>query len=105
MQGTASRLSVHGVVLDRSTRQVTIAGTPVSLTVTEFELLATLMDNPGRVFSRENLLERLHGFGVDGVARTIDVHVRNLRAKIEPDPPNPTYVTTVYGVGYRFGID
>ena len=104
-QGTASRLSLRGVVLDRATRQVTIDGEAVSLTVTEFELLATLMEYPGRVFSRDDLLERLHGFGIDGVARTIDVHVRNLRSKIEPDPPNPTYVSTVYGIGYRFGSD
>lgn len=102
---TSSRHAVRGVVLDRATRQVMVGGSAVSLTTTEFELLATLIENPGRVFSRDSLLECLHGFDVDGVARTIDVHIRNLRSKIEPDPPKPVYITTVYGVGYRFAAD
>jgi DNA-binding response OmpR family regulator len=63
------------------------------------------MASPGRVFSRIQLLERLQGYGWEGVERTVDVHVRNLRAKIEPDPASPRYVETVFGVGYRFATD
>ena len=66
------------------------------------ELLAVLMSSPGRVYSRMDLLEELQGSSFEGVARTIDVHVRNLRTKIEPDPGEPTYIETVFGVGYRF---
>ena len=65
-------------------------------------LLATLMAAPGRVFSRMDLLNLLEGTTFEGVARTIDVHVRNLRTKIEPEPENPRYIETVFGVGYRF---
>ncbi|MCG8352836.1 MAG: response regulator transcription factor [Chloroflexales bacterium] len=92
---------VADIVLNRSTRSVTVAKQPVSLTPSEFELLATLMAAPGRVFSREILLERLQGNDYEGVERTIDVHIRNLRRKIEPDPSRPRYIETVFGVGYR----
>ena len=95
-------LRVADVVLDRSRRLVTAAGRKVHLTPTEFDLLAALMSAPGRVFSRSNLLERLQGIAFEGVERTIDVHIRNLRLKIEPDPGAPRYVETVFGVGYRF---
>ena len=64
-----------------------------------------MMADPGQVFSRANLLERLKGDAFENVERTVDVHVRNLRAKIEPDPANPQYVLTVFGVGYRFAKD
>ncbi|MDQ4077479.1 MAG: helix-turn-helix domain-containing protein, partial [Chloroflexota bacterium] len=77
-------------------------GNPVDLTPTEFELLATLMRAPGRAFSRWELLERLQGDVIEGVERTIDVHIRNLRAKLEEDSRHPRYIETVYGVGYRF---
>jgi DNA-binding response OmpR family regulator len=87
--------------LNRDTRSVTVGGQPVDLTPSEFELLATLLSAPGRVFSREVLLERLQGNDYEGVERTIDVHIRNLRKKIEPDPTQPRYVKTVFGVGYR----
>jgi two-component system, OmpR family, alkaline phosphatase synthesis response regulator PhoP len=93
------------LVLNRSTRSVTVGGQPVSLTPSEFELLATLMEWPGRVFSRELLLERLQGNDYDGVERTIDVHIRNLRKKIELDPARPRYIRTVFGVGYRVSAD
>ena len=69
---------------------------------TEFNLLAVLAQHPGQVFSRAQLLQRLHGVAFDGYERSIDAHVKNLRRKIEPDPGNPRYVETVYGVGYRF---
>lgn len=91
--------------LDRSTRQVQVGGRYVHLTPSEFELLATLMASPGRVFSRLDLLEKLTGTSFEGMARTIDVHIRNLRTKIEPDPSEPRYVETVFGVGYRFFRD
>lgn len=87
--------------LDRGTRRVEENGRPVALTPSEFTLLSVLMGSPGRVYSRTQLLEHLHDDAADGVERTIDVHIRNLRSKIEPDPSRPRYVETVFGVGYR----
>lgn len=95
-------LRVADISLDRSGRIVTVAGQPVDLTPSEFDLLATLMSAPGRVFSRLELLDRLQGTAYEGYERTIDVHIRNLRTKIEPDPSEPRYIETVYGAGYRF---
>ncbi len=93
--------TLGALALNRNTRSVTLNGHFVSLTPSEFELLATLLAAPGRVFPREVLLERLQGNDYEGVERTIDVHVRNLRKKIEPDPTQPRYVKTVFGIGYR----
>jgi DNA-binding response OmpR family regulator len=90
------------IVLDRSGRILTVAGQPVDLTPSEFDLLATMLAAPGRVFSRLELLERTQGAAYEGYERTIDVHIRNLRTKIEADPSNPRYIETVYGAGYRF---
>ena len=98
----AEVLRVADIVLDRSSHTVTVAGRPVDLTPTEFDLLAALMAEPRRVFSREQLLLHLQGPEGMGVIRTIDVHVRNLRTKIEADPGKPRYVETVFGIGYRF---
>ncbi|HEY69054.1 MAG TPA: response regulator transcription factor [Anaerolineae bacterium] len=98
-------LRVGDLSLDRSTRIVTVSERTVHLTPSEFDLLAILMATPGRVFSRLDLLERMQGHTFEGVARTIDVHVRNLRKKIEVQPSNPVYVETVFGVGYRFNPD
>jgi DNA-binding response OmpR family regulator len=95
-------LRVADIVLDRTTVTVTVAGQPVELTKSEFELLAAFMASPGQVFSRLDLLERTSGDAYEGYERTIDVHIRNLRTKIEPDPRHPIYVETVYGMGYRF---
>ncbi len=95
-------LQAADVQLDRSRHTVQAGGRLVSLTPSEFELLAILIAAPGRVFSRAQLLEKLQGFTAEGVERTIDVHIRNLRAKIESDPKHPRYVETVFGVGYRF---
>jgi DNA-binding response OmpR family regulator len=78
---------------------------PIDLTPTEFDLLATLMAHPGRAFSRMELLERLQGEAFAAYERTIDAHVKNLRAKIEADPSNPRYILTVFGVGYKFAKD
>jgi DNA-binding response OmpR family regulator len=95
-------LRVADITLDRTGRLVTVGHRHVDLTPSEFDLLATLMSAPGRAFSRSDLLERVQGTAFDGYERTIDVHIRNLRAKIEPDPRHPRYVETVFGVGYRF---
>jgi DNA-binding response OmpR family regulator len=95
-------LRAADIVLDRATVAVQVAGQPVELTKSEFELLAALMSAPGQVFSRLDLLDRVSGDAYEGYERTIDVHIRNLRTKIEPDPRHPKYVETVYGMGYRF---
>ena len=98
----AEVLRAAGIALDRGTRQVTVGEQTISLTPTEFDLLAILIAAPGRVFSRAELLEAIQGISVESMERSIDVHIRNLRTKIEPDPGNPRYVETVFGVGYRF---
>ncbi len=95
-------LRVADITLDRDARTVTVGERLVRLTPTEFELLATLMAAPGRVFSRAALLEAVQGVSVETMERAIDVHIRNLRTKIEPDPSNPRYIETIFGVGYRF---
>jgi len=89
------------LLVNRDAHRVMISGQVVTLTPSEFELLATLLESPGRVFSRELLLERLQGHDYEGIERTIDVHIRNLRKKIEPDPTQPRYIRTVFGIGYR----
>ncbi len=101
----AEVLRAADVVLDRGRRLVLVNDKTIMLTPSEFELLAALMAAPGRVFSRADLLRQLQGYALDGVERTIDVHVRNLRAKLEPDPRHPRYVETVFGVGYRFSSE
>lgn len=95
-------LRAADITLDRAGRVVLVGEVQIDLTPSEFDLLAALMAAPGRAFSRLELLDRLQGSAYEGYERTIDVHVRNLRAKIEPDDSNPRYVETVYGVGYRF---
>ena len=97
-------LRLGEISLDRGGRMLSVHGQPVDLTPSEFELLATLMAAPGRVFSRLEILDRLQGAAYEGYERTIDVHIRNLRTKIEPDPSNPRYIETVYGAGYRFAV-
>lgn len=99
--GISPVLRAGDLALDKNSRQVLVGENTVDLTPSEFDLLATLMSSPGRVFSRLELLDRLQGDAYEGYERTIDVHVRNLRTKIEADPRNPLYITTVYGVGYR----
>ena len=95
-------LRVADVVLDRGARIVKVGTQQVDLTPSEFEILSTLMASPGRAFSRLDLLENTAGDAYEGYERTIDVHIRNLRTKIEPDAGNPHYIQTVYGMGYRF---
>ncbi|PKN93074.1 MAG: DNA-binding response regulator [Chloroflexi bacterium HGW-Chloroflexi-6] len=98
----AEVLAEGGLRLDKESRAVTVSGQPVSLTPSEFDLLYLLMATPNRVFSRSELLLKLQGTSFEGVERTIDVHIRNLRTKIEKDPSQPQYIETVFGVGYRF---
>ncbi|MGD2049632.1 MAG: response regulator transcription factor [Chloroflexota bacterium] len=88
--------------LDQTARSLTIKDNYVELTRMEFDLLQTLMSNPGRAFNRLELLERTQGYAYDGYERTVDVHIKNLRKKIEPDPSKPLYILTSFGVGYRF---
>jgi two-component system, OmpR family, alkaline phosphatase synthesis response regulator PhoP len=95
-------LRAADIVVDRAGRTVQVGDRYVDLTPSEFEILATLIAAQGQVFSRLDLLDRVSGEAYEGYERTIDVHIRNLRAKIEPDPRHPRYVETVYGMGYRF---
>ena len=95
-------LTIGEICLDREAHNVVAHGNAISLTPSEFNLLYVLMSAPGRVFSRSELLLKVQGSTFENVERTIDVHVRNLRAKIEKDASNPEYIETVFGVGYRF---
>ena len=100
--GQQNVISAHGLTIDIGRRSVKIDGRPVQLTYVEFELLRTLAANPGRVYSRRMLLEALWGGADYREPRTIDVHIRHLREKLEADPAEPEYILTVRGVGYRF---
>ncbi len=95
-------LSQGGVVLDPDKCRVTRNGQPVNLTASEYKLLFTLMSAPGRVFSRATLLDRFYEHGESVIERVIDVHIGNLRQKIETDPAKPQLIETVRGFGYRF---
>ncbi|MBN1641182.1 MAG: response regulator transcription factor [Anaerolineae bacterium] len=95
-------IRVRDLVLDVEKRSVERAGEAVDLTTTEFDLLAVLARQPGRVFTRMELLDRVQGTAFEGYERTVDVHIKNLRKKVEPDPRHPAYILTVYGAGYRF---
>jgi two-component system alkaline phosphatase synthesis response regulator PhoP len=105
--GTAApeMLRAGDLVLDLGGHAATVAGQPLDLTPTEFDLLGVLMQNPGRVFTRLELLERVQGYAYEGYERTIDAHVKNLRAKLGDDPRHPRYVQTVFGVGYKLGAE
>ena len=91
------------LAVDLIKRHVTVGEQPVSLTPTEFDLLAVLARNPGRPFTRAQLLDLVYDVAYAGYDRAIDSHIKNLRQKIEPDPRQPHYILTVYGVGYKFG--
>jgi DNA-binding response OmpR family regulator len=90
------------VILDVPRLRATVAGRAIDLTATEFQLLATLVKQPGRVFTRAQLLDAAHGIAFESYERAIDAHIKNIRRKIEPDPRAPRLILTVYGVGYRF---
>jgi two-component system alkaline phosphatase synthesis response regulator PhoP len=94
-------LEVGLLQLDLGSRTLTLDGKLIEVTPTEFNLLKIFMESPGHTFSREKLLEKALGYGYEGFGRTLDTHIRNLRKKIEPDPQNPTYIQTVYSIGYR----
>ena len=91
--------------LDLDQRTLTINDRAVELTRTEFNLLKAFMDNPGYTLTRDDLLEKGLGYAYEGLGRALDTHIRNLRRKIEPDADNPTYIQTIYGVGYRLAKD
>ncbi|MBN1450976.1 MAG: response regulator transcription factor [Anaerolineales bacterium] len=95
-------LQAGEIFLDESMHMVEVRGEPVRLTPMEFGLLALLMAAPGRVFTREQIVEHLSAKGFAGLERTLNVHVRNLRTKIETNPEEPEYIETVFGVGYLF---
>jgi DNA-binding response OmpR family regulator len=90
------------LVLDVPRMTAKLGGQDVELTPTEFKLLAVLAGQPGRIFSRAQLLEAVQGFAIESYERAIDAHIKNIRRKIEPDPHQPRYILMVYGVGYKF---
>jgi two-component system alkaline phosphatase synthesis response regulator PhoP len=94
-------IQLGGLLCDIDRHEVQVDGRSVELTPTEFDLLKTLMENPGHAFTRLALIEQGLGYTYEGMERTLDSHIRNLRRKIEPDPANPIYIKTVFGVGYR----
>jgi DNA-binding response OmpR family regulator len=94
-------LRTGDLVLDLARMEVKVGGRMVELTATEFQLLAALARSPGRVFTRAQLLDAIHGVAFESYERAIDAHVKNIRRKLEPDPRRPRYLLTVYGVGYK----
>lgn len=99
--GQPQQLRIGDIVLDPDQRLVTVEGESVDLTRTEFTLLQLLMSNAGHTFTRDELLEKSMGYAYEGMGRTLDTHISNLRKKVEPDAGSPTYIQTVYGIGYR----
>ncbi len=98
-------MSAGDLTIDLAKHTVRIKDHPVELTPTEFDLLSVMMQNPGRVFTRLQLLDQVQGQAFEGYERTVDAHIKNLRQKVEPDPRNPHYLLTVFGVGYKFSED
>ena len=98
----ATKMSVGTVELDYNRRTVTIADRTVDLTGKEFDLMDLFATNPGKVYGRDNLLDMIWGYDYPGDARTVDVHIRRLREKIEPNPAEPQYILTKWGAGYYF---
>ena len=103
--GETPRLSAGPITLDSHTRSVWKDGVGVELTAKEFDLMELFLRNPGRVYSRENLLNAVWGYDYIGDYRTVDVHIRRLREKLEPDPTTPRYILTKWGVGYYLRAD
>jgi len=101
----AGIIYANGLQIDLNGHNVTRRGENIHLTPSEFTLLAVLAQHPGQVFSREQLLERLYGVSYDGLERSIDAHIKNLRQKLENDPANPRHVITIYGIGYKFNVE
>jgi two-component system, OmpR family, alkaline phosphatase synthesis response regulator PhoP len=96
------QFAVGDVLVDTARRQVTVGDRPVDLTATEFDLLVHLARQPGRVFTRAQMLDVIHGVAVESYERAVDAHVKNIRRKLEPEPHRPRYLLTVHGIGYRF---
>ena len=105
LQMERERFVVGDVVVDTSRREVTLGDGVIELTATEFDLLVALARQPGRVFTRAQLLGAIHGVVVESYERTVDAHIKNIRRKLEPDPRQPRYLLTVHSVGYRFADD
>jgi two-component system alkaline phosphatase synthesis response regulator PhoP len=101
--GQSEIINVGDLLLDIPRMRAERAGEQIDLTATEFTLLETLARQPGRVFTRSQLLDAIHGVAFESYERAIDAHVKNIRRKLEPAPHSPRYVLTVYGVGYRLG--
>jgi len=99
--GSDDQLRAGGLTLDVPRMRLDVDGRSVELTATEFSLLAAMARQPGRVFTRSQLLDAIHGVAFESYERAIDAHVKNIRRKVEPDPHDPRYLLTVYGVGYR----
>ena len=97
----AEQLRAGDITVDIGGHQATLAGQSLDLTPTEFDLLVVLIQNPGRAFTRLDLLDRVQGYAYEGYERTVDAHIKNLRAKLGDDPRHPRYIQTVYGVGYK----
>jgi DNA-binding response OmpR family regulator len=99
------RLTVADLEIDLDAHTVIRGGQSLDLTPTEFSLLATMASQPGRAFTRLQLLEANQGVAYEGYERSVDAHIKNLRAKLEPDPRRPRYIETIFGIGYRFHKD
>lgn len=97
-------LEIGEITLDTARHELRVKGTPVALPLKEFELLELLMSNPNRVMTRDMIIDRVWGPYHTSDTKTLDVHIKRLRTKIEPDPATPTYITTVRGLGYRFEV-
>lgn len=97
-----AEIRCRDLFMDFNKREAFLGGKPLKLTPVEFKLLGVLAKEPGRVFSRAQLIEKALGYDFEGFDRTIDVHILNLRRKLEPDPTHPQYIKTVYGAGYKF---
>jgi DNA-binding response OmpR family regulator len=93
---------VGDLIIDLRAHEVSLQGRRVDLTPTEFRLMEILAGHPNQVFTRMQLIDRVQGHAFEGYERTVDAHIKNLRGKVEPDPRNPRYILTVYGVGYKF---
>lgn len=101
--GRSTIVQAGEVRLDVGRRLAWVDGQPVELTATEFDILRALLESPGYAFTRTELIEQAMGYTYEGLERTLDSHIKNLRRKIEPNPRQPRYIQTVYGIGYRFG--
>ena len=99
---STAHIAIGDVTIDAERRSVTLRGAPIELTAKEFDLLLHLAQNPGRVYSREQLLDFVWGYNHSGYEHTVNSHINRLRAKVEVDPTNPAHVLTVWGVGYKF---